>query len=500
MNPLKVQTILRTVVTAALLCLCTATATSQTPSAAPASATARAQAAQADKPPVDVPSELTADPYPIPSLGMSIYLPADSLVDLSRLEGGRTSILVRPETQAASWLIQIHSSISADKTLSLTKALDNIVAQRQSMRVGKDAKGRESTLVRAFDRQGDLLLAGNEAERVYLDVPIDPEAPVTGYTLFQSAPGQFVILQLDCSAAVFPRIRAIYEMMAATVSFRDADEMGADRSTALLAGQALLDKLSLEDTSAVWDEEPIFYRIWRQLPAGDVEEVGYQRVQIRAGKPGELDRQQREREEKQQDRREKQGKHAPEQEKGTVVRVEARALAMASVVDTISTFYISDDGEQELWTITMIVRRGKDREEWNETGIRRADRLTIKTNQTGSEPTSVDYALPKGYVSRVQTYMLPRQVAKAGTAGLFGFYSYESSLSKMSLRREEFAQSEGGVWTQTTMLTENSRPIVTTLDAAGRIVKRVLPDGQIMEPIDGPKLHEIWAAKKLPLD
>lgn len=430
---------------------------------------------------------------------MSIYLPADSLVDLSRLEGGRTTVLVRPETKAASWVIQIHSSISNDKTLTIDEALDNIVAQRQSTRVGKDAKGRESTLVRAFDRQGDLLLAGNAAERVYLDVPIDPEAPVSGYTLFQNGPGQFVILQLDCSAAVFPRIRSVYEMMAATVSFRDAQELGADRSTALLAGEALLKKLSLDDLSSALDEQPLFYRLSRPLPTGETEEIGYQRVQIRPGTPDELDRRQREKTPEKKDSRGMKPAKGGE-EPGTVVRVEARALTLAAVVDTISIFYLSPDGSQELWSITMIVRRGKDREEWTETGIRRDDRLTIKTAQTGSEPTSTDYALPKGYISRVESYLLPRLVAGSKMGGLFGFYSYESSLSKMSLRREEFAQDEAGAWTQSTMLTENSRPIVTTLDKTGRIIKRMLPDGQVMEPIDRETLREIWAAKKLPLE
>jgi hypothetical protein len=491
--PIKNRTLLATLCFAWLPSL---QAAAEPPAARPAKAVPAATAPAA---PVDVPSELTADPYPIPSLGMSIYLPADSLVDLSRLEGGRTTILVRPETKATPWVIQIHSSISSNKALTIGEALDNIIEQRRATRVGKDAKGRESSLVRAFDRQGDLLLAGNAAERVYLDVPIDADAPVSGYTLFQNGPGQFVILQLDCSAAVFPRIRPVYEMMAATVSFRDAEELGADRSTALLAGQALLKQLSLDDLSSATDEQPLFYRLSRPLQNGETEEVGYQRVQIRPGKPDELDRRQRDKEpEKQDSKKKKPSKEA--EESGTIVRVEARALTLAAVVDTISTFYLSSDGVQELWSITMIVRRGKDREEWNETGIRRADRLTIKTAQTGSEPTSADYALPEGYISRVQTYLLPRLVAGAKTGGLFGFYSYESSLSKMSLRREEFAQDEAGIWTQSTMLTENSRPIVTTLDKAGRIIKRLLPDGQVMEPIDRETLREIWAAKKLPLD
>ena len=123
---------------------------------------------------------------------------------------------------------------------------------RQGERKGVDKGGRERSLVRVFDREDDLLAGSLPAARVYLDVPVDPSAWVTGYTLFRQGPGQFVILQLDCSPAVFPRIRSLYELMAATVEFRDPDELGADRAAALLAGEALASKFEANDPTNIY--------------------------------------------------------------------------------------------------------------------------------------------------------------------------------------------------------------------------------------------------------
>lgn len=473
---------------------------------APTPAADRAAPRQDDQK-VEIPTELTQEPYAIPALGMSIYLPSSALVDLSRLEGGRTTVLVRPETEPASWVIQIHSSISSDHELTLGQAVDNLVDQRRQARVGQDARGNERSLVRAFDRQEDLVIGGVPSQRVFLDVPGGPDAPVSGFTVFHNGPGQFVIVQLDCTRAVFSRIRHIYELMTATVDFRDPAELGADRAAALLAGEALMRKVASADLDAALDDAPTFFRIYRPAPggaAGDAEEIGYQRVQIRRGTSGELGPKRRapRADRNASDSKEKAPieKPDPDEQRGYIVRVEARTLAMGVVVDTISTFFLDESRESELWSITMVIRRGKDREEWTETGIRREQRLTVKTTRSGDEPTAADYALPRGYIARVETYLLPRLTVRAQTPGLFGFYSYESQLSKMSLRRDEFAQDEAGVWTQSTLLTENSRPMITTLDKTGRIVRRVMPDGQIMEPIDPARLRQIWADKKLPLE
>lgn len=436
---------------------------------------------------------ITEAPYEIPSLGLSVFLPKDSLVDLSRVQGGRTAVIIRPQGAETTWIIQIQNSISSDHSLTLDAALKNIVAQRETQYTRKDDRGRSTTLVRTFGRADDLMIGPHRAQRVYLDVPTRPEVPATGYTLFQTGPGQFVIFQIDCATSAFPTLQTLYETMVATVQFRDPSEMQADRAAAILAGQALLNKVNSADLIAALDDKPIYYRLYKPSKTGapgDAEELGYQRIQVKAGKAGELDPS------KSQSRW-----TAADRAEGFIVRIDARSLTMGSVVDSVSIFFLSQDRASELWSITMLVRKDGQSEQWIETGIRRDKQLTVKTVRSGSEPTSADWSpLPDGYISRVESYLLSRLAVRAKTPGLFGFYAYESALGKMTLRRDTFDLSEAGVWTCVTQQSENSPAIKSQLDANGLPTKRELPDGGVMEPIEVDRLRRIWKDKRLPMD
>lgn len=457
-----------------------------------------------------IPTLRTDEPYSIPNLGLSVLLPEESLVDTSRLEGGRTTVVIAPRGKEQSFVFQIMQSVSADRSLDLADAVKNIVEQRRSFHTGKNQRGKTVSTVRVFDADEDLLIGQHPAQRVYLDVPLDTTVPVTGYTVFHTGPGQFVIFQMDCPVSLFPKVRALYELMIASAQFKDAQELGSERATALLAGRALLERFNAADFAAALDKEPTYYRLFRPNPTEKTEyddEVGYQRVQIVAGTAGDLEPN------KSEARR-----TSADKQPGYLARVEARALAAGSVVDSVSLYFLSADRGTELWSITMVVRKGSDTEQWVETGIRSDDRLTVKTTRSGQEPTNADWSpVPESYLSRVESYLLPRLIARSGMSGVFGFYTYDSNLAKMTLRRETFAPHSSGTgvsesrrgdppvsayaaYTMTSLPSENSRPTTTELDSKGLIVRRSNPDGQIMEPIDQPRLKKLWADKKLPLE
>lgn len=442
--------------------------------------------------PHDIPALRTDEAFPVPNLGLAVHLPEHSLVDLSKLEGGRTTLVITPQGPVRTFVFQITQSISADPNLSLREAIDNIIAQRRQFHTGRDARGKAVSLLRVFDREQDLVIGRHPVERAYLDVPADPTVVVTGYTLFHTGPGQFVIFQMDSPVEYFPRVRTLYELMVASVEFKAPEELGADRAAGLLAGESLLAGFNSADLDAVLDPEPVYYRLYRPaVLAGQAdEEVGYQRIRIHAGTSADLEH-----------RRGRPVGDTGEDRPGYIARVDARAIVMGAVVDSVSLHYLSRDREHELWSITMVVRKGRQAEEWIETGIRRGGRLTVKTTRTGAQPTNAEWSpLPRGYLSRVEGYLLPRLVARSGTPGMFGFYSYESSLAKITLRRDTFEQQPGGPWTQTTLPSENSRAVTTILDARGRIIRRAMPDGQVMEPMDPKDLRRIWMEKKLPLE
>lgn len=451
-------------------------------------ANAPVRAAQAELPALRMDA-----PFSIPNMGLSVYLPEESLIDLSQIEG-KTKAVISPAGQERQWVFQIHNSVSTDRSMTLAQAIENIVDQRRRAYTTKDERGRTVTAVREFDRDDSLIIGRTPAQRIYVDVPLDQSAVATGYTVFQLSPSQFVIFQMDCPVSAFPKVRALYELMVASAQFRDPEEVGADRAAAILAGESVMQAFNSADYEGALDPEPVLYRIFRPSPTGaaaDDEEVGYQRVHLRAGQAGELD-----------PRKAREHWTKADEQAGYLARIEARALNAGSVVDTVSVFFLSQDKASELWSITMVVRQGRDSEQWIETGIRRGSRLTVKTSRTGAEPTSADWSpLPKGYTSRVEAYLFPRLAVKAATPGIFGFYNYESSLAKMTLRRETLAQNPAtSTWVMATLISENSNPVRTDFDASGKIIRRILPDGQVMEPVEAARLKRLWADKKLPLE
>ena len=431
------------------------------------------------------------EPYEIPSLGLLVYLPEDSLVDLSQLQGGRTSVKILPQGKRQTWVMQIWNSISADHSLTLDHAMETIIEQKQSAKTRRVAGSAPKSLIRVFDRSDDLLIGKNPARRAYFDVPSERDGYVTGYTMFQSGPGQFVVFELDCAQDTFTTVRETYELMVASAQFRDASELSEKRAAALLAGKAFLEQFNNKDLTAALDDTPTYFRIFQPATSGapsDAKEIAYQRITMKRGKAGDVA-----------------GKSASSRKsadnvEGFLVTIEARTLSEGAIADSVAVFFLSDNRQTELWSNRMNVKRGRTSEGWTETGFRFGDRLTVKTVQQGLEPTEMRWDdLPESYISRVETYLLPRLAVRAQLEGEFGFYAYDSFLGKLSLRQESIKQQAPDVWTITTTPTENTPASGTLLDAQGRIIRRDLPGGQVSEAIDLKKLRDLWRHKHLPL-
>ncbi len=169
---------------------------------------------------------------------------------------------------------------------------------------------------------------------------------------------------MDCSTRAFPQVRSMYEALAATVKFRGSEELSADRASALLAGDALLKQFNAEDFDKAADDKTVFLRVYRPAPSGrdaDAQEIAYQRLHARKGFAGEMNA-----------RKKQSDWTSADKEPGWLVRIDARALAKDTVIDTVSLFFLSRDREHELWSINMGLHKNGATEQWTETGIRHA--------------------------------------------------------------------------------------------------------------------------------
>lgn len=467
---------------------------------------ARSNPAASTPPPSRPAPALVEQPMLIPSLGMSLRLPEDALVDVSSLVGTRTTLTIWSQLENENWNLTLFNSISADHTLTTDSVIQKLVADTQRLFPAVDArdvrdprrdpfdpKNQRYSLVRIIEHQQNLLIGPNHhpAQRVYMDIPANPDVPAWGYTVFNIGPGQFVIAQLESPQAEFPDSRLTYETIVASIEFRDPAELSAERAAPLFAGHELLELISTADlTELVEQAEDRFFRVYKPAVSGsrsDATEVAWQHVSIRTGQLGELD-----------PRRPRSRWSQEEREYGFIVQVDARAALEGSIIDSQGVFWLSRDRQNERWSVRNEVKspRNETLESQAQTIVRHGKRLKVMTESRGREDRYVEYTLPeRGYISKVESYLLAHIVAAKDVPGAYAFYNYDLSLGKVTLRYESFEKTvPAGAWKQSTRVTENAAPISTVLDREGAIVRQEQLGGQVMVPSTREEIRRLWPA------
>lgn len=475
--------------------LAAAYATAQTPP--PVNPGAVDRAGDGSAPTVANAVPLAEQPVRFDALGLSIRLPTDVVVETTSLGVARQTVSVRPTDGA--WRVVIADQISRNTAMTtrelMTQIIENIVAQRprQSIdpKTGKPLGGD----VEVLDRYEPLEINGMGASRAYIGMRgVDESVLVEGYTLFRTEPGRFVLIKLEAAAADYARARPVYEAICATAHFPDAFQVASDRTTALLAGDNLMRSLSREDYLAALPDEPEWRRIFRPGQGGRAdEEVAYQRIEMRLGYRGELNRQ-----------KPRSSWNAADLDEGLVVRVAARYLDGGRVIDSESIYFATlagDETDEESWSVRMSIRDRNDESIWMETGVRRGSRLSVRVAPPAGEPTEKTWMTPdRGYITQVDTYLLPRLLARTGAPLIFGFYAYNSASGEISLRRDtlEPAATRAGEWTLRTRMGEGAADRVAALGSRGEVLRVELPDGTVMERTTPERLQALWKSKGLP--
>ena len=456
-----------------------------------------------DAPPAPEGIRLAEQPIRFDALGLTIRLPEDVLVETTSLGAARQSIALQDTTGA--WRILIADQVSRNTRTTprdiVTQIIENLVAQSPRRRIDPDTGRPIGGDIEVLERDDTLVINGHGASRAYIALRgVDDSVLIEGYTLFQTEPGRFVLLKLETGSSRYESARIAYETIVGTAHFPDSMVVASDRATAILAGENLLRSLTREDYIAALPEDAEWRRLYRPSPDGNIkndQEIAYQRIEMREGKRGELNR-----------RRSRDTWGAADHDEGFIVRIAARYREGPRSIDSETVYFMTAPGAaepEESWTVRMAVREGNEEAVWMETGVRRSNRLTVRVLSPGGQPTEKTWMVPdEAYITQVETYMLPRLLAHAGAPLLFGFYAYNSASGEINLRRDvlEPAPDEGNDddahWVLRTRLTEGAPERITRMHANGDMIRAELPEGTIMEPIDVERLRDLWRSKGLP--
>lgn len=457
--------------------------------------------------------ELSDRPVEVPGLNLMVRLPVGSVFESTGIATeSRLHVKSSDDPRKNAWLLQVYSSITRDLALTSSGVLDSIREQRQAAETAVNPRTRRKMAVRETDRQDNLVINGQHASRAYYSVPEDANSPLTGYTVFNPAPGTFVIFQFDCPAGNAARDRPIIETAIATAVFRDQHAQAQARREGIEAATRLLSSLSDAELEAALQDEPVFQRLVRPasgaLDDAAAAEIGYQKLTLRKGQRGEVSK------------ASKLAWTSEEREFGYLARVEARGLVYApgaavstgsrgeqekplAVIDSVSTFWLSRDRSTEIGAVVNAVKRGKNADTYVQNIVRRGGRMTVQTIAPGAEPVTQEYdTLPDGYISRVELAMLPRLIAARGEPGRFNFYFFDFTASRLAMRRDEFERRDGADawhWTCLPYEAQPDRKVEADMDARGDTLRREA-DGIVTVPTTIDALKRLWEGRKLPVD
>lgn len=438
--------------------------------------------------------EFTGEKVRIESVGFAMELPSGCRAESNGV-AGQPAIQITPAD--ATWIM--NAKVQKTSSGSSLKAVADVMVEQATSR-----DGGGSTLV---DRMTGLTIGGKPAERFYLKSPTTDSskaAIINGYTLFEPLKGQFVIIDMLAGEGLFTKAKTAYETIVATATFEDPTMIEQSRRVAVDAGIKVIGNLTPQDLAEIagTTKKERWERKSMPAPSGaksDEEEQAYRRITTWAGKRGEMDL-----------KRDVGKLSGSDLDEGYIVQIQARLLAPQSkisgpraVIDVYSSFFLSKDRKSESWVVKMTQREGGKSLTSTETGARVGDQMTVRLDDPNGVTRNIEPLIRGGgYISRVEAYLLPQILVRAKVPLEFGFYAYQSELSRIVLRTDILAplKDKPGAWELTTKLNPDAKPQVLLLNERGDITQTTMPDGSVWQPTTLDELRRLWQAKNLPMD
>ncbi len=448
--------------------------------------------------------ELSDRPVVRESLGLRLFLPIGAEAQTYEL-GDRSSLTVLLPNSLG--VINIQDSASAPEA-TLSSICDGIIRSRLSIDPPRQLPKPNQRMGRGalLSRAPNLTIAqahgpSHLAERLYLAIEdSSSSAAVMGYTVIKPTPTRVLTFELITDPNRYAEARNMYELTVASATIEDPTNIAEKRRLGIETGVRWLQDVNQDRlTTAVQSigENWNWQRLSKPSLAGGgddaAEEIGYRRISARIGRRGDL-------------RKDNIRNNGIDNQRGYVVRIESRTLHQSLIIDSSAVFFLSLDKKEEAWSVEMAIRDQKtgQLQRSSEIGIRLDNDVTVST-RLGDQPlqTSKPQIEGPGYISRVESFLLPYLLVQTGLPTEYRFYCFQSQSGRIQMRADSLEtrnDQQNGAWTLTTRLSQDDEPQVAILDKAGAMLLTRLSDGARWEPIELAKLGRLWRAKRLPMN
>lgn len=439
--------------------------------------------------------ELAEEPLRLPSAGLIMRLPVGTETTISEA-GSVVRASCSPPDQ--SWLLRVETRYSRNRELTATEVAESVL-QDVKKRYGRGRDALESTEARVLLEEeveiGDVGAGG----RFYVSLPSTGSRTrqMQLYTVFSPRPGAFVSFDMLCLEPDYEEARKAYEVTVATAEFTDPALVSAARHAAIEAGATFLAGLREQDyLDAIEKVDGRLERLYIPAETGadaDATELGYRRFRARVGKRGEID---------QGATRRAWG--PVENEEGYIVQLDFRLLQpRETIIDVSGVYFLSLDRQREAWELRTAVKPHQAPHQlYVERGVREdGDQMTVTVSPHGGSTTFHQPELPpEGYLSQLETLLLPTLLTLRPVSAEYGFYAYTSQSTSVRYREAELAAIEEGParWAISSRKSEDAEAETSLFSESGQILRINLPDNHIWEPVSPEKLKSLWRQKNLP--
>jgi hypothetical protein len=444
------------------------------------------------------------DPLKMEAVGLTLLIPEGAEVDSSSMGSVNDATL---QDKQGRYVIKIQTPRTAKKDLTLSKlvndALTQLLDSNRLIEVRSGDVNAKATAARLISREPDpeatppqtlsLRNGGSTPmtiERFYVELPpITGSDPlVRGFTAAKISSDQFITFELFTNQSNFEAARQTYELCVGSAVFENTTKAQAERAATITAGVRLMGSVKREDIEAVIAAQPERWeRLYRASQTGKKEddtEVGYRRIRLSTGREAGASRE------------------------GYIVRIDARFLDGTRTVDSQSFFHMTYDRKEENWTVRMAIKDDPKNKSATpttaaETGARFQDQLTVHVEATGQSPKSIKPTISgEGYISRVESFLLPQLLVRKQMPAIYGFYTYQTQSERITLRRDELKQPENDnqAWMLTTRLMESQPELLAMYNTDGTLLTSDMGNKIIAEPSTVQELNSLWKSKGLPMN
>lgn len=360
-------------------------------------------------------------------------------------------------------------------TLYIKKSTRDLTLD-EVVRSAIDQASRTPTTVRKIQDPFDIKLDNLNAKGFSFAAP-DVTPPVVLVQVFAMLNERKVlIIELNSDPMHYENARVVFDQMLASIRFVKPEQLLEERKAELEAGQKWLAGVTPEMIHKAANGQQWFRMM------DDKTDIGYMRIE--------------------------QTQTSAMNRKGVRLDIQSRIVIGTQAYDTLSNYFASDEigpeSRSEIWSVrtTSRPREGvksktaaTDETSWAETGVLSKGKLMLNRESPQEKKPYEWGSLPQGYITQVMSQLLPALLGPADK-GTLAFYAYYGNTGKISLRTERVEAASDGSYKIFSRPSPEQQEQVSWYDAKGKLVRRVLPGGQVLQPATANEIVTRWQLKQ----